>query len=137
MDYAAEHFHPVSLEQVAAALDGGPRLPSRPLLVTFDDGYRDNLTAALPVLRERGIPMTVFLATGLRGRRAPFPWDLAAWCFRHTAALRGRPAGGGGAVLGHGRQSGRRCSGPGWRPSSAVPRRRGRRRSPPCPRAWG
>ena len=85
MDYAAEHFHPVSLEQVAAALDGGPRLPARPLLVTFDDGYRDNLTAALPVLRERGIPMTVFLATGFVGGERPFPWDLAAWCFRHTA----------------------------------------------------
>jgi peptidoglycan/xylan/chitin deacetylase (PgdA/CDA1 family) len=85
MDYAAEHFHPVSLEQVAAALDGGPRLPARPLLVTFDDGYRDNLTAALPVLRERGIPMTVFLATGFVGGERPFPWDLAAWCFCHAA----------------------------------------------------
>jgi peptidoglycan/xylan/chitin deacetylase (PgdA/CDA1 family) len=84
MDYAAEHFHPVSLEQVAAALDGGPRLPARPLLVTFDDGYRDNLTAALPVLRERGIPMTIFLATGFVGGERPFPWDLAAWCFHHT-----------------------------------------------------
>jgi peptidoglycan/xylan/chitin deacetylase (PgdA/CDA1 family) len=85
MDYAAAHFHPVSLEQVAAALDGGPRLPVHPLLVTFDDGYRDNLTAALPVLRERGIPMALFLATGFVGRECPFPWDLAAWCFRHTA----------------------------------------------------
>ncbi len=84
MDYAAEHFHPVSLDQLAAALDGGPRLPSRPLLVTFDDGYRDNLTAALPVLRERAIPMTIFLATGLVGGECAFPWDLAAWCFHHT-----------------------------------------------------
>lgn len=85
MDYVAEHFHPVSLEQVEAAVGGGPRLPRRPLLVTFDDGYRDNLTAALPVLRDRGIPMAVFLATGFIGGDRPFSWDLAAWCFHHTA----------------------------------------------------
>jgi len=84
MDYVAEHFHPVSLGQVAAALDGGPRLPRRPLLVTFDDGYRDNLVAALPVLQERGIPMTVFLATDFIGADGAFPWDLAAWCFENT-----------------------------------------------------
>jgi peptidoglycan/xylan/chitin deacetylase (PgdA/CDA1 family) len=85
MDYVAERFHPVSLEQVEAALHGGPRLPRRPLLVTFDDGYRDNLEAALPVLQDRGIPMAVFLATGFIGDGLPFPWDLAAWCFHHTA----------------------------------------------------
>jgi peptidoglycan/xylan/chitin deacetylase (PgdA/CDA1 family) len=85
MDYAAERFNPVSLEQVEAGLDGGPRLPERPLLVTFDDGYRDNYLAAFPVLRERGIPMAVFLATGFVGSDNPFPWDLAAWCFQHTS----------------------------------------------------
>jgi peptidoglycan/xylan/chitin deacetylase (PgdA/CDA1 family) len=84
MDYAAERFQAVSLEQVVAFLDGGPRLPRRPLLVTFDDGYRDNLTAALPIMRERGIPMAVFLATDFIGSGRAFPWDLAAWCFQHS-----------------------------------------------------
>jgi peptidoglycan/xylan/chitin deacetylase (PgdA/CDA1 family) len=84
MDYLTERFHPVSLVQVEAALDGGRRLPRRPLLVTFDDGYRDNLLTALPILQERGIPMTLFLASGFVGGGRPFPWDLAAWCFHHT-----------------------------------------------------
>jgi peptidoglycan/xylan/chitin deacetylase (PgdA/CDA1 family) len=83
MDYVAERFHPVALDRVAAALDGGPELPPRPILVTFDDGYRDNLSAAQPALRDRDIPMTLFLATGFVGA-GPFPWDLAAWCFHHT-----------------------------------------------------
>ena len=85
MDYAAEHFNPVSLDQVEAALGGGPHLPRRPLLVTFDDGYHDNLAAAWPMMRERGIPMTIFLATGFVGGGCAFPWDLAAWCFHHTS----------------------------------------------------
>ncbi|MFH1331462.1 MAG: polysaccharide deacetylase family protein [Actinomycetota bacterium] len=85
MDHVAERFHPVSLEQVEAALDDGPPLPRRPLLVTFDDGYRDNLLAALPVLQDRGIPMAIFLATDFVDGSRRFPWDLAAWCFHHTA----------------------------------------------------
>jgi len=88
MDYVAEHFQPVSLAQVEGALIDGLRLPRRPLLLTFDDGYRDNLTNALPVARDRGIPMTVFLATGFIGSGRPFPWDLAAWCFAHTKRTR-------------------------------------------------
>jgi peptidoglycan/xylan/chitin deacetylase (PgdA/CDA1 family) len=43
--------------------------------VTFDDGYADNLSAALPVLERYGIPATVFLATGWVGRPREFWWD--------------------------------------------------------------
>ena len=45
--------------------------------VTFDDGWKDNLTWAAPVLRELGIPATVFLATGAVDGRRPFWWQGA------------------------------------------------------------
>ena len=45
-------------------------LPPRAAAITFDDGYANNLTHAAPVLRERGLPATVFVATGyLNGGR--------------------------------------------------------------------
>jgi peptidoglycan/xylan/chitin deacetylase (PgdA/CDA1 family) len=41
---------------------------------TFDDGYRDNLTAALPIFREFGFPFTVNLTTGFLNRTASVWW---------------------------------------------------------------
>jgi peptidoglycan/xylan/chitin deacetylase (PgdA/CDA1 family) len=43
--------------------------------VTFDDGYLDFLTSALPVLQRYNCPATVFLATGAVGAPREFWWD--------------------------------------------------------------
>jgi len=55
---------PISLDDWRAALNGGPRLPKRPVLITFDDGYRSVLTKAAPILAAYGLPATVFVCTG-------------------------------------------------------------------------
>ncbi len=44
-------YHPVTLQQVYAAWTGGPRLPRRPVVLTFDDGYVDQYTNAARLLR--------------------------------------------------------------------------------------
>lgn len=45
------------------------------LAVTFDDGYRDNLTHALPVLERHDVPATVFVVSGQLGSTREFWWD--------------------------------------------------------------
>ncbi|MFN2591405.1 MAG: polysaccharide deacetylase family protein [Candidatus Dormibacteria bacterium] len=47
-----------------AAADG---LPERPVLVTFDDGFRDFLTTALPIMQRHGIASTLYATTGFMG----------------------------------------------------------------------
>jgi peptidoglycan/xylan/chitin deacetylase (PgdA/CDA1 family) len=42
--------------------------------VTFDDGYRDNLTEAAPVLAEFGIPGTIYLPSRIIDGEVPFHW---------------------------------------------------------------
>ena len=47
----------------------GKRLPQRAVIVTIDDGYVDNISHALPVLREHGVPATAFLSSDVHRRR--------------------------------------------------------------------
>lgn len=51
------------------------RLPKRAVVLTFDDGYLDNLLYAKPILERFGIPATVFVATGYVDSHHEFWWD--------------------------------------------------------------
>jgi len=52
----------------------GPARPERPsVLLTFDDGYRDNFVHARPLLESFGVKAVFFVATGLLGRRSDHP----------------------------------------------------------------
>ncbi len=50
-------------------------VPHRAVVLTFDDGYADNLTTALPLLERYEIPATVFVATGQIDADHEFWWD--------------------------------------------------------------
>lgn len=69
-----EHCTPVALDDVPRLLRAR-RLPRRPVALTFDDGYRDNLHAAKPLLERHGVPATVFVTTGYVGAAREFWWD--------------------------------------------------------------
>jgi peptidoglycan/xylan/chitin deacetylase (PgdA/CDA1 family) len=63
MQLMSRSFNVLPLEEAAARLAAGT-LPARAACVTFDDGYADNVHAALPCLLRHGIPATFFIATG-------------------------------------------------------------------------
>ncbi len=73
-----ETCHPISLEQWWRALAGGPPLPDRPVLVTFDDGYRSVLTLARPILRRHRIPAVVFACSAPIEKRELLWYDVVA-----------------------------------------------------------
>jgi len=56
-------FSPISASDLLAYFEQQRPLPPRPVLITFDDGYRNNLTQAAPVLKRYGVPALFHLAT--------------------------------------------------------------------------
>jgi peptidoglycan/xylan/chitin deacetylase (PgdA/CDA1 family) len=75
----AEGFETISLYQLLSALNtGSPDLPERPIILTFDDGYRDNYQNAFPLLKEFGYSATFFILTDVTDRSEPgyLTWDM-------------------------------------------------------------
>jgi glycosyltransferase involved in cell wall biosynthesis/peptidoglycan/xylan/chitin deacetylase (PgdA/CDA1 family) len=67
-------FNVLPLAEVVARIGTGG-MPRHTVAITFDDGYLDNLEAALPELQQAGAPATLFLAGGVVGARQELWWD--------------------------------------------------------------
>jgi peptidoglycan/xylan/chitin deacetylase (PgdA/CDA1 family) len=66
-------FNITHLDRLLDFYENGAPLPDRCLFITFDDGWKSNYEL-LPFLEERGIPITIFLTTGLIGsNKSPAP----------------------------------------------------------------
>jgi peptidoglycan/xylan/chitin deacetylase (PgdA/CDA1 family) len=58
--------------------------PGRHVLLTFDDGYRDNYEVAYPLLRRHGLTATFFPTVGFLDDARAAWWDELAWMVRHA-----------------------------------------------------
>ena len=112
-------IHPISETQLFQALFYGTPLPAHPVLLTFDDGYTDNYTVALPILQRFGFTATFFIISGKVGKPDYMSWDQIVSLDRqgmdigsHTvdhrdlailseAALQGELASSAAAIAGH------------------------------------
>jgi peptidoglycan/xylan/chitin deacetylase (PgdA/CDA1 family) len=68
------HGVPMRLEELVGSLRNG-KVPARAVVVTFDDGYADNLHCAKPLLARYEVPATVFVTAGQVGCGREFWWD--------------------------------------------------------------
>src|SRR5262252_4729080 len=65
MDWLAEHaYHPVDFDDLRGYLLGNQSLPARPVILTFDDGYRDMFTTAFPILRAHQFKGVSYVVSG-------------------------------------------------------------------------
>lgn len=69
MDWLARNgYHPITTEDLYAYLSGARGLPSRPVILSFDDGYADFYTAALPTLRTHDFKAVAYIVSGFVGQ---------------------------------------------------------------------
>jgi peptidoglycan/xylan/chitin deacetylase (PgdA/CDA1 family) len=96
----------ITVEEAVSALRGDRPIPAGAVAITFDDGYRDNFTFAVPILEQFGFSATFFIATGYMG--TPATLDRYRGCcsqdgmldWDEVGAMRSR----GHAIGGHGRE---------------------------------
>lgn len=85
----AEHARCVSLDVFVEEWHAGSLTPET-VAITFDDGYADNFSCALPLLERFGIPATVFVTSDFLGSRQEAWWDRLEQVVLGSAALPAR-----------------------------------------------
>lgn len=79
LKYLSDHgYNSISPEELYAGLAGEGTLPENPVLITFDDGYRDNYTNAFPLLKKYNFKATIFVVTSFLGKKSGYlTWEQA------------------------------------------------------------
>ena len=85
MEYLSSRYTVLSLETAVDSLRRND-VPDNALVITFDDGYRDNYLYAFPILRRLSLPAAIFLATATTGSRCVLWHDRVFAAFRRTEA---------------------------------------------------
>jgi peptidoglycan/xylan/chitin deacetylase (PgdA/CDA1 family) len=84
VDWLCNRVRLLTLDELVEQVESGSPWREPVMLLTFDDGYRDNFDVAAPILRERSIPATFFVPTAfLDSPRLPW-WDHVAYVIKHT-----------------------------------------------------
>lgn len=68
-------YHVISLEALSRYFDEGVPLPEKSIVLTFDDGWKNQYTYAFPVLKKYGFTATFFVFTSAIGHKNFMTWD--------------------------------------------------------------
>ena len=79
IDFLANRFTVIGLNDLLRYLDSGTPLPQKTLLFTFDDGLREIYDIVAPMLLQRGISATIFVSSGFLDNQKLF--------FKHKASI--------------------------------------------------
>lgn len=71
-----QHFSLIDIDALLMYREEGRPLPSNPALLTFDDGYRENVSVVLPILKKHDAKAVFFISTGYMEERKLFVWEL-------------------------------------------------------------
>ena len=84
MKYLKRTYNFLSLEDLADKIKKKERLPKRSVVITFDDGYKDNYKEAYPILKKYKIPATIFLTSSFIEKDKIFWWDQIGYTLFHS-----------------------------------------------------
>ncbi len=74
-----EGYTAIFFDEYLAAVNGTSKLPEKPILITFDDGYLNNYTVGFPILKDTGMKATIFIVTGRMGLQGAVTYPHFTW----------------------------------------------------------
>lgn len=84
ISYLRKYHEILPIEVLVRSVQEGKPFPERAVVITFDDGYKDNFTRAYPILRKYNVPATISLTTANIDNREPFWWDKIGFAIWNT-----------------------------------------------------
>jgi peptidoglycan/xylan/chitin deacetylase (PgdA/CDA1 family) len=82
--YLSQKYEIISLVQLAQLINEKETLPEKAVVITFDDGNKDNYKYAFPVLKKNKVHATIFLTTGHIDTDNLFWWDQLSYLINNT-----------------------------------------------------
>jgi len=76
IEYLSRKYNVISLEIFLKYLNAKKEIPKNSIMITFDDGYRDNYTNAYLILRKYKLPAVIFLSAGYINTDRVLPHDM-------------------------------------------------------------
>lgn len=80
----SKYYNFISLPDAIEMLAGRKPIKPYSMVLTFDDGYQNNLTHAVPVLSRFNAPATIFVSTGYVNNPRPYWWDRLDYVLQHA-----------------------------------------------------
>jgi len=85
IEFLCRNFEVIPLSIIAKCIHNREPFPKNSIAITIDDGYKDNYLLAYPVLKEYGVPATIFVTTSyIDGKQTP--WEAkVSFAIAHTS----------------------------------------------------
>lgn len=84
ISYLRKYHEILPIDVLVRSVQEGKPFPERAVVITFDDGYKDNFTRAYPILQKYNVPATISLITANIDRGEPFWWDKIGFAIWNT-----------------------------------------------------
>lgn len=72
LEFLTTNYQVITLKALVDALDKNKKIAKRSVVLTFDDGYRDNYTEVFPLIKKYQAPITIFVAVGFVEKKINF-----------------------------------------------------------------
>ena len=82
--YFKNNYEVLPLEVLVENIKSGRPLRGKAVVITMDDGNKDNYRYAYPILKKHNLPATVFISTGYIGTGKLFWWHQVEYAIRNT-----------------------------------------------------